>query len=107
MAAPYPGTELYRQAMENGWLPAGDEDGPTLVGEDGTQLAALSYPGLGHTEILDSVDVFYRRFYFRAGKIAEMSAEMLRQPGMAARRLREGREFVRFLNRRPRTPAAQ
>jgi hopanoid biosynthesis associated radical SAM protein HpnJ len=106
VAAPYPGTELYRQAVEQGWLPSGDE-GADLVSEDGTQLASLSYPGLGHTEILDSVDAFYRRFYFRAGKIAEMSAEMFRRPEMAARRMREGAEFVRFLNRRVRTPAAQ
>jgi radical SAM superfamily enzyme YgiQ (UPF0313 family) len=105
VAAPYPGTELYRQAVENGWLP-GDDDGATLLSADGTQVAALSYPDLGHTEILDSVDAFYRRFYFRAGKIAEMSAEMARRPGMAGRRLREGGEFVRFLGRRARTPAA-
>jgi radical SAM superfamily enzyme YgiQ (UPF0313 family) len=100
IAAPYPGTELYRQAAENGWLP--EDDGTALVSEDGTQLPALSYPHLNHTEILGSVDAFYQRFYFRAGKLAEMSAEMLRRPDMAARRLREGREFVRFLNRRPR-----
>jgi hopanoid biosynthesis associated radical SAM protein HpnJ len=99
VAAPYPGTELHRQAVERGWLPDGD-DGAALVSEHGTQLAALSYPHLGHTEILDSVDAFYKRFYFRAGKIAEMSAEMLRKPDMAARRLREGTEFVRFLGRR-------
>ncbi len=101
VAAPYPGTELYRQAIENGWLP-GDGDGTALVSANGTQLAALSYPHLGHTEILESVDAFYRRFYFRAGKIAEMSAEMLRRPDMAGRRLREGTEFVRFLGRRAR-----
>jgi radical SAM superfamily enzyme YgiQ (UPF0313 family) len=101
VAAPYPGTELYRQAKENGWLPA-DSDGATLVSESGTQLASLSYPDLGHTEILDSVDTFYKRFYFRAGKIAEMSAEMIRSPEMAARRLREGREFVQFLGHRDR-----
>jgi hopanoid biosynthesis associated radical SAM protein HpnJ len=100
IAAPYPGTELYRQAVEKGWLPD-DDDGATLVSEQGTQLAALSYPHLQHTEILDSVDAFYRRFYFRAGKLAEMSAEMF-QPGMASRRLREGAEFVRFLGRRAR-----
>jgi hopanoid biosynthesis associated radical SAM protein HpnJ len=99
VAAPYPGTELYRQARQNGWLPA-DDDGTTLVSEDGTQLAALSYPGLGHTEILDSVDAFYRRYYFRAGKLAEMSAEMFRHPGTAGRRLREGVEFAHFLGRR-------
>jgi hypothetical protein len=46
------------------------------------------------------VDAFYRRFYFRAGKIAEMSAEMFRSPQAAARRLREGREFIQFLGRR-------
>jgi hopanoid biosynthesis associated radical SAM protein HpnJ len=105
VAAPYPGTELHRRAQENGWLPE-DGDGAALVSERGTQLAALSYPHLGHTEILESVDAFYKRFYFRAGKLAEMSAELLRRPEMAARRLREGGEFIRFLSRRARTPAA-
>ena len=106
VAAPYPGTELHRQAVENGWLP-GEDDGAALVSERGTQLAALSYPHLGHTEILDSVDAFYKRFYFRAGKLAEMSAELLRHPGMTGRRLREGGEFVRFLGRRADAPAAR
>ena len=101
VAAPYPGTELYRQAKENGWLPP-DAEGASLVSDSGTQLAALSYPELGHTEILDSVDTFYKRFYFRAGKIAEMSAEMFRHPEMVGRRLREGREFVQFLGNRAR-----
>ena len=78
VAAPYPGTELYRQARrDNGWLPE-DAVEATLVSQDGMQVAALSYPHLGHTEILESVDAFYKRFCFRAPKIAEMSAEMLR-----------------------------
>ena len=106
VAAPYPGTELYRQAREQGWLPE-DDEGATLVSQDGNQVAALSYPHLGHTEILDSVDAFYRRFYFRAGKLAEMSAELFRHPEMTGRRLREGAEFARFLSRRARTPQAQ
>jgi hopanoid biosynthesis associated radical SAM protein HpnJ len=102
VAAPYPGTELYRQAMENGWLRQEGEDA-TLVSESGTQLAALSYPELGRSEILDSVDAFYRKFYFQAGKIAEMSAEMFRSRHVASRRLREGREFLQFLSHRTRT----
>jgi hopanoid biosynthesis associated radical SAM protein HpnJ len=101
VAAPYPGTELYRQARENGWLPE-DADGAALVSDDGTQLAALSYPGLGPAEILDSVDAFYKRYYFRAGKLAEMSAELFRHPDTTARRLREGVEFARFVSRRSR-----
>jgi radical SAM superfamily enzyme YgiQ (UPF0313 family) len=105
IAAPYPGTYLYNQAKENGWLPA-DDDGASLVDEHGVQTAALSYPHLNRTEIFESVDEFYRRFYFRAGKIAEMSAELLRSPDMLRRRLREGREFVTFLHRRRATPVA-
>jgi hopanoid biosynthesis associated radical SAM protein HpnJ len=100
VAAPYPGTELYAQALERGWLPPEGDEGVSLVSDRGTQLAALSYPHLGHTEILDSVDLFYKRFYFRAGKLAEMTAEFVRRPEMATRRLREGTEFVRFLGRR-------
>ncbi|HWD95228.1 MAG TPA: hopanoid biosynthesis associated radical SAM protein HpnJ [Acidimicrobiales bacterium] len=100
VAAPYPGTELYAQAIERGWLPPEGEDGVELVSEQGTQLAALSYDHLGHTEILDSVDLFYKRFYFRAGKLAEMTAELVRRPEMITRRLREGNEFVHFLGRR-------
>jgi hopanoid biosynthesis associated radical SAM protein HpnJ len=97
IAAPYPGTALYQQARENGWLP---EDDTTLIDEHGVQTATLSYPNLNRTEIYDSVETFYREFYFRAGKIAEMSAEMLRSPQMMKRRLREGVEFVSFLRHR-------
>jgi hopanoid biosynthesis associated radical SAM protein HpnJ len=97
IAAPYPGTALYRQAQEEGWLPADDA---TLVDEHGIQTAALSYPNLNRTEIFDSVDAFYRKFYFRAGKIAEISAEMLRDADVMKRRLREGVEFVSFLRKR-------
>jgi hopanoid biosynthesis associated radical SAM protein HpnJ len=97
IAAPYPGTALYQQAKENGWLP---EQDAALIDEHGVQTAALSYPDLNRTEIYDSVEVFYKQFYFRAGKIAEMSAEMVRSPEMMRRRLREGGEFVRFLRRR-------
>jgi hypothetical protein len=46
------------------------------------------------------VDTFYRKFYFRAGKIAEISAEMLRDSDVMKRRLREGVEFVSFLRKR-------
>jgi hopanoid biosynthesis associated radical SAM protein HpnJ len=97
IAAPYPGTALYQQAKDNGWLP---EDDSTLIDEHGVQNAMLSYPNLNRTEIYQSVEVFYKQFYFRAGKIAEMSAEMLRSPQVMKRRLREGVEFVSFMRNR-------
>jgi len=67
------------------------------------QIAPLHYPHLSHTEIFDAVEVFYRRFYFRSGKIASIVAEMARSPEMMMRRLREGVEFFRFLRERRET----
>src|SRR5919199_3873447 len=97
LAAPYPGTFLYDQARENKWLY--DEDRELLT-DLGTQIAPLSYPHLSHTEIFESVEDFYKRFYFRAPKIASIVGEMIRSPEMMKRRLREGVEFFRFLRDR-------
>ena len=97
LAAPYPGTFLHKQALENGWL--ADENAELLT-ERGTQVASLNYPHLSHTEIFQSVDDFYKRFYFRAPKIAAIVSEMIRSPEMLRRRLREGVEFFRFLHER-------
>jgi hopanoid biosynthesis associated radical SAM protein HpnJ len=97
LAAPYPGTFLYKQALENNWFAQENAD---MLSERGVQLASLSYPHLSHTEIFQSVDAFYRRFYFRAPKIAAIAGEMLRSPEMLRRRLREGVEFFRFLSER-------
>jgi hopanoid biosynthesis associated radical SAM protein HpnJ len=97
LAAPYPGTFLFNQAMQNGWL---DDAHAELVNEDGVQIAPLHYPHLSHSEIFNSVEEFYRRFYFRSGKIASIVGEMIRSPQMMKRRLREGVEFFHFLRER-------
>src|SRR5690348_1692056 len=97
LAAPYPGTFLYKQAQDNNWLHHEDEE---LLTDLGTQIAPLSYPHLSHTEIFDSVESFYKQFYFRAPKIAAIVGEMVRSPEMMKRRLREGVEFFRFLRER-------
>jgi hopanoid biosynthesis associated radical SAM protein HpnJ len=98
LAAPYPGTELYKQAVDNGWLT--ETDASKLVNNQGVQLSPLSYPGLNAEEIYKSVEVFYRRFYFRPRKIIEMTTEMMKSWEMMKRRLREGVEFFRFLHAR-------
>jgi len=97
LAAPYPGTQLYRQALESGWL---DSANAELVDTHGVQIAPLHYPHLSHTEIFDAVETFYKRFYFRSGKIASIVGEMVRSPDMMKRRLREGVEFFHFLRER-------
>ncbi len=97
LAAPYPGTFLYDQAVREGWLDTANAD---YVDAHGVQIAPLHYPHLTHTEIFDSVETFYRRFYFRAPKIASICGEMVRDRQMLVRRLREGVEFFRFLRER-------
>ena len=90
-------TYLHRQAVENGWL---DESHAELIDERGVQIAPLQYPHLSHTEIFQSLDTFYRRFYFRRRKIASLLGEMITSPEMMRRRVREGLEFFQFLRER-------
>jgi radical SAM superfamily enzyme YgiQ (UPF0313 family) len=97
LAAPYPGTYLHRQAVENGWL---DISHAELIDDRGVQIAPLHYPHLSHTEIFESLETFYKRFYFRRGKIASLVAEMIKSPEMMRRRVREGVEFFQFLRSR-------
>jgi hopanoid biosynthesis associated radical SAM protein HpnJ len=96
LAAPYPGTFLFRQATENGWFDGSDN----LLTRHGIQIAQLSYPHLPASVIFDKVEEFYRRFYFRPRKIKAIVGEMLRDFDMMKRRLREGLEFFEFLRRR-------
>ncbi len=97
LAAPYPGTFLYNQAVKEGWL---DIEHAELIDEHGVQIAPLHYPHLSHTEIFASVETIYRQFYFRPSKIAAILSEMFRSPVMMKRRLREGVEFFAFLRER-------
>jgi radical SAM superfamily enzyme YgiQ (UPF0313 family) len=98
LAAPYPGTALYQEAIENGWLE--ENKAVNLVSKEGVQLAAIGYPHLSREEIYDHLAKFYKRFYFRPSKIWEIVREMLLSWDMMKRRLREGVEFFRFLRTR-------
>jgi hopanoid biosynthesis associated radical SAM protein HpnJ len=97
LAAPYPGTELYEQALRNNWL---DQSHAELVDDRGLQMAPLHFPNLSHQQIFNALETMYRRFYFRPRKIVEMLGEMLGSREMLVRRLREGKEFFQFLHRR-------
>lgn len=96
LAAAYPGTKLYEQASENGWLLIDR----ALVENTGIQVSSLNYPHLSHDEIFEALASFYKRFYFRPNKIAEIVWEMLQSWEMTRRRMREAVEFFRFLRER-------
>ena len=97
LAAPYPGTFLYDQAVENGWL---DVNNAELINDKGVQIAPLHYPNLSHDQIFHSVEDFYKKFYFRPQKIGSIVKEMVLDFDMMKRRLREGVEFAAFLKER-------
>jgi hopanoid biosynthesis associated radical SAM protein HpnJ len=103
LAAPYPGTALYHQAQEQGWLQIQTGE---LVDTHGVQVAALQYPNLSSTLIFTSVEEFYRKFYFRPRKIFSLVGGMIRSPEVMGRRLREGVEFFRFLHERKKVQRA-
>jgi hopanoid biosynthesis associated radical SAM protein HpnJ len=95
IAAPYPGTELYRQATENGWI-----DGNVMLSGNGIQVSTLRYPHLSADEIEDAVERMYRQFYFRSKPIFRFLREMATDRQMLVRRLREGGEFFGYLRER-------
>lgn len=95
LAAAYPGTELYRQALANKWHA---ED--ALVRMDGTQASAIEYPHLKAADIEAGVKRFYSKFYARPTPILRMLMSMIKDPEERRRRLREGREFLDYLRGR-------
>jgi hopanoid biosynthesis associated radical SAM protein HpnJ len=92
IAAPFAGTELYREAIQNGWLENGN-----FCYDSGIQTAALRYPDLSFDEIEEAVAKMYRRFYFRMKPLLRMLREMSVDRKVFIRRMREGREFLQYL----------
>jgi len=98
LAAPYPGTELYEMARQNGWFVKKDKT--DLVETDGFQQSSLEYPGLSKEKIFEEVDRFYRAYYLRPKPILRIIKTMLEDKDVCVRRLREGYEFFKSLRQR-------
>lgn len=64
IAMPYPGTELYREAVKNGWLKAKD-----WSDFEASNNSVLKYPDLKTEDIVEAYKTAYRRFYLRPGFI--------------------------------------
>ena len=79
LAAPYPGTTLYKQAVDNGWLRRTMPSIWSTTRACSWRRSAIRI--CRRNEIFHSMEVFYKRFYFRPGKIWEIVREMLEQLG--------------------------
>jgi radical SAM superfamily enzyme YgiQ (UPF0313 family) len=104
LAAPYPGTELYEMAKQNGWFVKKDKT--DLVENDGLQQSTLEYPGLSKDKIFEEVDRFYRTYYLRPKPILRIIKTMLEDKDILVRRCREGYEFFNSLRQRKQDLAA-
>ena len=109
LAAPYPGTELYEMAKQNGWFVKKDKT--DLVESDGLQQSTLEYPGLSKDKIFEEVDRFYRTYYLRPKPILRIIKTMLEDKDILRaplpRRLRilqEPAMNARLTSRRPKPP---
>ena len=100
LAAPYPGTELFEMAKQNGWFVKKDKT--DLVENDGLQQSTLEYPGLSKDKIFEEVDRFYRAYYLRPKPILRIIKTMLEDKDVCVRRCREGYEFFKSLRERKR-----
>src|SRR5258706_3500744 len=98
LAAPYPVTELYEMARQNGWF--AKKDKTDIIHDDGLQQSTLEYPGLSKGEIFEAVEKFYRRYYLRPRPILRIIKTMLEDKDVCVRRLREGYEFFRTMAQR-------
>ncbi|MGA2788338.1 MAG: hopanoid biosynthesis associated radical SAM protein HpnJ [Verrucomicrobiota bacterium] len=98
LAAPYPGTELYEQARQNGWF--AKKEKTDLLGGEGYQSSTIEYPGLSKETIFEEVDRFYRAYYFRPKPILRIVKTMLEDKDVFVRRCREGFEFFKGLRQR-------
>ena len=95
LASPYPGTEFYQMAKENGWI-ASD----SFLDATGHQKCVINYPDLSNQEIFDAVEQFYNKFYFRPRYIARSIFSMLVDSQVRRKLLKEGAQYLSYMRKR-------
>ena len=95
IAHPYPGTEFDAYVRRHGYLT--DDD---MADELGHQLPNLQYPGLTRQEIVETVEYFYGRYYFRPKIIFRILRRALLDHDERVRLFHEAREYLQLRAKR-------
>ena len=95
LAHPYPGTEFYEYLQTNGYLTEDD-----MSDELGHQLPNYEYPWLSRQEIVDAVEYFYGRYYFRPKVIYRIVRRAIFDRQERNRLYQEARDYLRLRARR-------
>lgn len=91
---PFPGTEAYRWASENGYIKGGYSD---YVKEDGTINSLLELPGLSANEMVAFCDEARKKYYWRPRYICHRIWRGLRDPEDMKRSLKAFGQIKEFL----------
>lgn len=95
LASPYPGTEFYAMAKEQGWIASDD-----FIDDTGHQKCVINYPHLSNAEIFNSVEEFYDKFYFRPKYIMRSIGKMIVNGEERRKLLKEGRQYLDYMRKR-------
>jgi len=95
LASPYPGTEFYKQAKEEGWITS-----DTFLDATGHQTCVINYPHLSNKEIFDAVEQFYNKFYFRPKYILRSIGRMIVDSDERRKLLKEGKQYLEYMRKR-------
>jgi hopanoid biosynthesis associated radical SAM protein HpnJ len=92
---PFPGTAFYNYLKENGYLMTSE-----MTDELGHQLPNIRYPNLSRQEIVEAVEDFYARYYFRPRVIFRIVRRALFDATERKRLYKEAREFFQLRAKR-------
>jgi hopanoid biosynthesis associated radical SAM protein HpnJ len=90
VAHAYPGTELYNYGQANGFLRTDVE----MIDEAGHQLPHMEYPGLSRAEMMQAVEYFYDKYYFRPRVVARIVKKAVFNSKERRRLYKEAREYL-------------
>ena len=97
IAHPYPGTSFNDYLLKHGYLTKHE-----MSDELGHQLPNIQYPGLNRHEIVDAVERFYGRYYFRPRIIYRILRKALFDRTERRRLIKEAREYLSLRSKRKR-----
>ncbi len=103
IAHAYPGTELYNFGKANGFLRTDVE----MTDESGHQLPHLEYPGLTRAEMMQAVEHFYDKYYFRPRVVARIVKKAVFNSKERRRLYKEAREYMTLRSKRKQFIASQ
>ena len=92
---PYPGTAFYNYLEKEGYLTASE-----MTDELGHQLPNIQYPGLSRKEIVESVEHFYAKYYFRPKIVLRILRHSIFDARDRRRLFKEAKEFFQLRAKR-------